>query len=128
MSLLTSAPTILTIPESALTRESASAFPVVLTGILNHIRRMVELETTQTVPLTVGDDGTVRITGSRVTLDSIVHQFKSGATAEQIQDDFPSLALRDIYSTIAYYLQHTQAVEEYLREQEQAAAQTRQEI
>jgi len=89
---------------------------------------MVELETTQTVPLTVGDDGTVRITGSRVTLDSIVHQFKSGATAEQIQDDFPSLALRDIYSTIAYYLQHTQAVEEYLREQEQAAAQTRQEI
>ena len=89
---------------------------------------MDALETTQAVPLSLGEDGTIRISGSRVTLDSVVHQFKNGATAEQIQDDFPSLPLRDIYGALAYYLQHTQAVEEYLREQEQAAAQTRQEI
>jgi uncharacterized protein (DUF433 family) len=89
---------------------------------------MPTLGATQRVPLTLGDDGTIRVTGSRVTLDSVVHQFKQGATAEQIQEDFPSLALRDIYTAIAYYLQHTQQVEEYLRGQAQAAAETRREI
>ena len=89
---------------------------------------MVALETTQTVPLTLGDDGTFRIAGSRVTLDSVIHQFKSGATAEQIQEDFPSLHLRDIYGVIAYYLEHSQAIEQYLHEQEQSAVQSRQEI
>jgi len=43
---------------------------------------MIELETKQTVPLTAGEDGVIRITGSRVTLDSIVSQFKRGATAD----------------------------------------------
>ena len=86
------------------------------------------LDATQTVPLTLSDDGAIRVTGSRVTLDTVVHQFKHGATAEQIQEDFPSLALRDIYGVIAYYLQHTPSVEDYLRAQEQAAAQTRREI
>lgn len=82
---------------------------------------MIELPMTQTVPLTKGEDGVCRITGSRVTLDSIVHQFQSGATAEQIQEDFPSVTLRDIYAVIAYFLQHRRAVEDYLGEQTQAA-------
>lgn len=89
---------------------------------------MAELETTQQAPLIRGEDGTIRITDSRVMLDTVVRQFKQGATAEQIQEDFPSLPLRDIYAVIAYYLQHTATVEEYLRRQEQAAAETRQEI
>ena len=89
---------------------------------------MVTLEKTQAVPLTLDEDGTIRVTGSRVTVESIVHQFKSGATAEQIQEDFPSLQLGDIYSVIAYYLRQPQTVEQYLREQEQTAAHTRQTI
>jgi len=89
---------------------------------------MAELETTQQAPLIRGEDGTIRIAGSRITLDIVVRQFKQGATAEQIQEDFPPLPLRDIYAVIAYYLQHTASVEEYLRTQEQAVAQTRQEI
>lgn len=89
---------------------------------------MSELNMTQAVPLTRGADGILRITGSRVTLDAIVHQFKAGATAEQIQEDFPSVALRDIYSVIAHYLQQASAVEDYLREQTQAADGTRREL
>src|SRR3981189_2643746 len=89
---------------------------------------MPELETSQAVPLTLGKDGTIRVTGSRVTLDSIIHEFKRGATAEQIQEDFPSLALRDIYSAIAYYLQQSESVEQYLRTQAEAATQVRGEI
>ena len=89
---------------------------------------MPELDTIQRAPLTRGEDGTIRIAGSRVTLDSLVHQFKQGATAEQIQEDFPSLSLREIYGAIAYYLQNVPIVEEYLGAQEHAAAQTRREV
>ena len=83
---------------------------------------------TQSVPLTQGPDAVFRITGSRMTLDSIMHQFKSGATAEQIQEDFPSVTLSDIYSVIAYYLQHARAVEDYLSEQAQAGQQVRRDV
>ncbi len=89
---------------------------------------MVQFDPTQTAPLKIGEDGTIRIEGSRVTLDSIIDEFQRGATAEQIQDDFPSLTIREIYGAIAYYLEHTEAVEKYLREQEQAAETTRQSI
>jgi len=79
---------------------------------------MTILETMQTVPLTLTEDGTIQIRGSRVSLDSIVHHFKLGATAEQIAQKFPSLPLADIYAAITYYLNHREAVEEYLRQQE----------
>ncbi|MGH9855842.1 MAG: DUF433 domain-containing protein [Blastocatellia bacterium] len=82
---------------------------------------MVKLDTTQNVPLTQWEDGTIRVTGSRVPLDAILYHFKLGATAERIQDGFPSLTLREIYGAIFYYLQNTEAVEEYLRQQDEAA-------
>ena len=89
---------------------------------------MTELNMTQAVALTRGEDGVLRLTGSRVTLGSVVRQFKNGASAEQINEDFPSVTLTDIYSVIAYYLQHTPAVEDYLSGQERAACETRREI
>jgi uncharacterized protein (DUF433 family) len=89
---------------------------------------MIELELTQAIPLMRGDEGVFHVTGSRVTLDSIVHQFKSGATAEQIQEDFPSVTLIDIYSVIAYYLQHLRAVEDYLTDQAHATGDVRREV
>ena len=79
---------------------------------------MDTLETTQAVPLTRTKDGAIRITGSRVSLDSLVHHFKLGSTAEQIAQKFPSLALSDVHAVIAYYLTHRDAVEEYLQQQE----------
>jgi uncharacterized protein (DUF433 family) len=89
---------------------------------------MIDLKLTQSIPLTRGDEGVFRVTGSRVTLDSIVHQFKSGATAEQIQEDFPSVTLSDVYSVIAYYLQHSRAVEDYLTDQANATGEIRREV
>ena len=86
---------------------------------------MMSLEATHTVPLTCDSDGVIRVTGSRVTLDSIIDEFKRGATPEQIQEDFPSLTLREIYGVIAYYLEHRDTVEGHLRQQEQAAEETR---
>ena len=86
----------------------------------------MQLEATQNVPLTQWQAGTIRISGTRVTLDVIVKQFKLGATAEQIHDSFPAASLKDIYGVIYYYLEHTDAVEAYMQEQRQAAAATRQ--
>lgn len=82
---------------------------------------MVALEETIIMPLVVTEQGTIRIKGSRVSLDSIIHHFKLGATAEQIVQSFPSVSLGDVYFSIAYYLTHRQEVEEYLEEQEAAA-------
>ena len=89
---------------------------------------MSPLETLQAAPLTRWDDGSIRIGSSRIPLDSIVHAFADGATAEQIQDDFPSLSLREIYGAISYYLEHQEDVEQYLRQRGQEAVKVRREI
>lgn len=81
---------------------------------------MTALNTTEEIPLTQWDDGTIRIKGSRLKLEYILHQFKTGATAEQIQDSFPAASLRDVYGAIFYYLQNREAIDEYLRQREEA--------
>lgn len=82
---------------------------------------MLALEETISMPLVVTEQGTIRIKGSRVSLDSIVHHFKLGATAEQIVQSFPSLSLSDVYASITYYLTHRQEIEAYLDQQETGA-------
>jgi len=72
---------------------------------------MKQLIFTQTVPLVQESDGTVHVTDSRVTLDTLVGAFQKGATAEQVQDSLPSLSLQQIYATIAYYLEHQAEVQ-----------------
>jgi uncharacterized protein (DUF433 family) len=86
---------------------------------------MTTIETVQTVPLTVWDDGSIRVTGSRLTL---VHEYKQGATAEQIADSFPPTSLADIHVIIAYYLMHRVEIEEYLRRMEAEADAVQQRI
>jgi uncharacterized protein (DUF433 family) len=78
----------------------------------------ITIETTQIPPLTLTDEGIIRITGSRVSIDSIIHHYKLGATAEQIAYKFQGLRLADIHAAIAYYLSHREVIEEYLRTQE----------
>jgi len=86
---------------------------------------MRKLDTTIDTPLTQWEDGSIRVTGSRVPLDAIVYEFQHGSTAEQILHSFPSLSLREIYGAIFYYLNNGDAVEEYLRGREQRADQMR---
>jgi len=86
------------------------------------------LETTISLPFEVTRYGTIRIVGSRVSLDSIIHHYKLGATAEEIAHKFPSLKLADIHLTIAYYLNNREEVEEYLRQQEIEANTLQQQI
>ncbi|MDQ3010422.1 MAG: DUF433 domain-containing protein [Acidobacteriota bacterium] len=84
------------------------------------------LETAQTVPLTTTEDGTIRIAGTRVSLDVVINKYKQGATAEQLAYKFPVLKLADIHAVLAWYLTHREATEAYLQEQTEAAIATRQ--
>ena len=79
------------------------------------------LSLTLVAPLAFLDDGTIRVVNSRVTLDTIITEFKRGSTAEQIQEDFSSLTLREIYAVLAFYLEQTDFVEDYLKKQKAEA-------
>lgn len=66
------------------------------------------------LPIKLDKDGVARVGGTRVTLDTLVRAFTRGATAEEITQQYPSLSLSDVYSTISYYLQNRDEVEKYL--------------
>jgi uncharacterized protein (DUF433 family) len=63
-------------------------------------------------------EGAYWVTGTRVSLDSIVYQFREGQSAEGIAADFPVLSLEQVYGAIAYYLGHREEIDAYLREGE----------
>lgn len=71
------------------------------------------------VPITVDEHGTARIGCTRVTLMSFIASYKQGATVQDIKNEFPSLQLADIHSTIAYYLNHQEEVDSYLTREAQ---------
>jgi uncharacterized protein (DUF433 family) len=60
-------------------------------------------------------EATYFVRGSRVSLDSIVHGFLNGDSAEAIRDNFPTLSLEQVYGAIAYYLRHQAEIDSYLR-------------
>jgi uncharacterized protein (DUF433 family) len=62
--------------------------------------------------------GVYRVTRSRVSLESIVHAFNRGYSAETIAQSFPVLT-EQVYGSIAYYLGHREEVDRYLDAQEQ---------
>lgn len=80
------------------------------------------------VPLTENEHGVLRITGTRVGLDSIVAAFDDGETPEQIVQNFPVLKLDDVYAVITYYLRNADQVRAYLAEQYREAESFRQRI
>jgi uncharacterized protein (DUF433 family) len=60
------------------------------------------------------------VADTRVSLDSVVFQFKQGASPETILQNFPALSsLENVYGAITYYLANQLEVDEYLKAQEQ---------
>src|SRR5690349_15824023 len=82
--------------------------------------------TTEVIPLGTDADGVIRVSNTRVTLDTIVTAFKEGATAEEIAQQYPTVPLADIYYIIGYYLRRRKEVEEYLEKRKQEADQLQQ--
>jgi uncharacterized protein (DUF433 family) len=88
----------------------------------------MRLEFTLTAPLDQDDDGTIRLRGSRVTLETLVGAFKRGDSPEEIQEGFPGLSLAQIYGAIAWYLDNQVDAELYLNQRGTEAAETRHQI
>jgi len=66
------------------------------------------------VPLFDDGQGGLRVTGTRVLLERIVHAFEDGATPEGIVQSYDTLHLADVYAVLAWYLRHKEEVEGYL--------------
>ena len=64
--------------------------------------------------------GALYVSGTRVSLASVVLEFREGAAPETILQDFPALAsLENVYGAITYYLANQRKIDEYLKAQEQ---------
>jgi len=79
------------------------------------------------VPLESEADGVVRVKGTRVTLDTVVAAFAEGATAEEIAQQYPTLALSDIYAVLSYNLRRREEVDADLQERNERRSQVRRE-
>jgi uncharacterized protein (DUF433 family) len=89
---------------------------------------MIETPAALSVPLRTDKDGVIRIGNTRVTLTTLIAARKQGYTAEQLHSSFPTVPLADIYAVIAYYLVHTEAVDEYVRQEAEEGEQLRAEL
>lgn len=59
------------------------------------------------------------ITGSRVSLESVIFAFRDGLSPETIAAEcFPALTLEQVYGAIAFYLGNRPALDAYLRQME----------
>jgi uncharacterized protein (DUF433 family) len=62
--------------------------------------------------------GALYVSRTRVSLASVVLEFREGAAPETILQDFPALAsLENVYGAITYYLANQSKVDEYLKAQ-----------
>lgn len=66
------------------------------------------------VPIARDQDGVIRISETRVPLETVIDAFRDGATPEEIALAYTSLSLADVYQVIAYYQRNRETVEEYL--------------
>jgi uncharacterized protein (DUF433 family) len=55
-----------------------------------------------------------RISGTRVSLDSVVYDYLGGLSPESIADNFDTLSLEQVYGAITFYLSHREEVDRHL--------------
>lgn len=68
-------------------------------------------------------NGGFYVSGTRVSLDSVVQCFRDGMSAETITEEFDTLTLAQVYGAIAHYLEHQPAIDLYrVRQRERFAA------
>ena len=71
----------------------------------------------------------IRIAGTRVGIETVLHDYREGASPEEIVLRYPTLSLEQVYATITYYLANREKVEAYLkrvRQQQEEAWQEQQ--
>ncbi len=81
---------------------------------------------TLTVPIHTDEHGAIRVSGTRVTLDTLIARYQQGDKPEDIHEGFPTVPLTDIYIVIGYYLSHRAEIDAYLQRREAEAERIRQ--
>jgi uncharacterized protein (DUF433 family) len=80
------------------------------------------------IPLEEDASGAIRVENTHVTLDSVVHAYREGASAEEIVERFPTITLCAAYAAIAFYLKHQAEIDAYLKRRDSEAEQLRSQI
>jgi uncharacterized protein (DUF433 family) len=88
---------------------------------------MIALPETVALPLKMDEHGVIRVSGTRVTLDTVIACYHQGDSPEAIHEGFDVLPLNDIYAVIAYYLAHRGELDAYLKRGQEEAERLRQE-
>jgi uncharacterized protein (DUF433 family) len=70
------------------------------------------------VGIRVDKDGRLRVGNSRVLVEGILILYRSGETAEQLLENFPTMAPEDLFATLAYYLRHRPEMDAWIDEVE----------
>ena len=65
-------------------------------------------------------EGGFRVTGTRVSLDSLIYLFREGLSAESMVESYPTLTLEQVHEALAFYLAHQKEVDAYLAAGEKA--------
>lgn len=88
---------------------------------------MTPVEPLVRVPVHTDADGVVSVSGTRVTLETMVGAFDAGSTPGEIAQQYSSVPLKGGYAAIAYDLQHEPEVRACLQHREQLAVAGRRE-
>jgi len=78
--------------------------------------------------LRTDDDGTIRVSGTRVTLDTVIAGYHQGDSPEDIHKAFDVLPIDDIYTVLSYYMDKRAEVDFYIAQREREAEQIREKI
>jgi hypothetical protein len=83
---------------------------------------------TVAVPIREEPPGIFRVGNSRVLLELVLRAFRAGATPESIVQSYDTLNLADVYAIASRYLVDPAPFDAYLRQCDEAAAETRRRI
>ena len=84
---------------------------------------MASLETlaAEVPPLQKDETGTIRVGGTRVTLETVVQAWQGGETEREIVEAYDVLTLAQVYAVISYSLNHPIEIRDYLGRQQRVA-------
>lgn len=86
--------------------------------------------TLEAIPVPLRDDGHggLRISQTRVSVESVWHMHRQGASPVDIVRAFDTLQLADLYAVLAWAPRPSEDVDAYLKRREQEAAQIRRQL
>ncbi len=61
-------------------------------------------------------DGWIHFQGRCVGLSSLIAPYRDGYSPEMLAAEYPTLSLATIHNTIAFYLEHQEAIDHYLNQ------------